>query len=873
MKKKYLKKMLAIMLASMTVSATPGLVGAMKEESKKTIQDVNSQIANHTLTEEAATNMLDELEEMAKEDDEAKKEVSWTLGEMIYEGLFGKTSNHNDHMFDFDVHMCSPENLSKIIKIFKTCSTSDTAKRNTAWAIEAMAYEGLLGKASSKKSSLVIPQCSPGNLSDVIDILDKCLEYKDSSVKEADYFKAKQHVTNSVFQMARRGVLGESNFAMYGIGDEPFRKCPPEQIFKIIGFLEKCLKDNEKNVANDIAFLASKEVLDQYPKDKILNMLQECFKNPEAMESVAEALRICAAKNLLEKDSLGSILDILEKCLQNGKTANDVARTIWAMSEHDMFDSNSLDRILNILYSCSNSFYCHNGFYAISHAIMEMTDKGVINAQTINESLIQIFENCSKERYAGDYISDAIKNIAQKNLLNQCSPDKLKRIIDSLLPCREYNDLSKRNVSESIQAMAEQNILYRCEPNQIQEISGALADCLRKGSSFKHETINAIMAMNNKDLLNQCDSARIQQLTDTLIGCLESGYTRDAAANAILAINENGLLNKCEPNQIRQIVGNLTGLLENNNTREIAVTIIAAITRNNNVLGQLNPAEIQDLANSLPGDLANNNTREAATIIISAMAENPQTFNQFNHDQLREILNLFRTHFGHYLANGNYQMADRIFEVFKKCSKIEALKADVADIAEMLTCDGGFFQYIDENSATPRLGNFLDILTSCSGTQNTDTRKKAVFAIAHLISRTGKTITLSQEATDQITQRIPQIIEMLEESSVVYETKFDVSDIINLLGKRGFFNVLTHDQNRRLIIALDNCLAYNNVQISAMLDVDESQQNTASSVCSIFNENSWIIGFKARLLADDRALLDQVEFNARAAYENAFDYM
>ena len=88
------------------------------------------------------------------------------------------------------------------------------------------------------------------------------------------------------------------------------------------------------------------------------------------------------------------------------------------------------------------------------------------------------------------------------------------------------------------------------------------------------------------------------------------------------------------------------------------------------MLDQLAPADIQRLANSLPGDLANNNTREAATVIISAMAENPETFNQFNHDQLREILNLFRTHLGHYLANGNYQMVDRIFEVFKRCSEI-----------------------------------------------------------------------------------------------------------------------------------------------------------------------------------------------------------
>ena len=90
MKKKYLKKMLAIMLASMTVAATPGLVGAMKGESKDAIEDANSKIKSHTLTIEKATNMLNDLEKMANEDDEAKKEVANTLGNMIDEGLFGK---------------------------------------------------------------------------------------------------------------------------------------------------------------------------------------------------------------------------------------------------------------------------------------------------------------------------------------------------------------------------------------------------------------------------------------------------------------------------------------------------------------------------------------------------------------------------------------------------------------------------------------------------------------------------------------------------------------------------------------------------------------------------------------------------------------
>jgi len=132
MKKKYLKKMLAIMLASMTVSSTPGLVGAMKEESKKAIQETNSKIVNHALTTEEATNMLDELEEMANEDDEAKREVAETLTKMIDQKVFNKVVKTKKRRLDLrsmNVHQKnvstsnppSKETILKIIKIFNNC--------------------------------------------------------------------------------------------------------------------------------------------------------------------------------------------------------------------------------------------------------------------------------------------------------------------------------------------------------------------------------------------------------------------------------------------------------------------------------------------------------------------------------------------------------------------------------------------------------------------------------------------------------------------------------------------------------------------------------------------------------------------------------
>ena len=871
MKKKYLKKMLAIMLAAMTVSATPGLVGAMNKESKEAIQKVNSKIESHKLTKEEATNMLGELEKMAEEDDEAKKEVSWTLGEMIHEGLFGKTSHYNDYMSDFDANMCSPETLSKIIGIFKTCSTADTAKRNTAWAIRIMAREGLLGRARSRYSYLLIPQCSSENLSDVIDILDECLKYKDDSVKEADYFKTKHHVAISVYTMAIRGVLGTSSLSLRNIflntvinEEHPFRNCPPKQTSKIMGFLEKCLKGNEEIVAKSIDFLASHILLNRYSKGKILNMLQGCFKNPNAEKSGIHALRVCAEYNLLKKKSVGKILDILEKCLQNDETAEDVAYTVCFMARRNMFGGDSLNRILNILCSCSNKFdiNIHNDFLAISRAITGMAEDGVINAQTIDESLIKIFENGSKNHYAHEHTSEAIKDIAQKNLLNQCSPDKLKRIIDSLLSCREHNTSSQENVSKAVQAMANQGILNKCEPEQIKEIAGALADCLQGGSLAKREIINAITSMNNKDLLNQCDSAQIHQLVNALIGPLESGYTRNESADAILAMNEKGLLNKCEPEQIRQIFGDLTRFLENNNTREKATTIISAIVRNNNVLlGHLTSVELRRLVNSLINNLENNNTREATTIIISAMAENPTTFDQVNPHQLRQILNLFKTHLENYPADGNYELVDRIFQVFRRCSEIDALKADVADIIKMLTTDEFLSGYLGQEIAKPRLRNLIDTLHSCSNTQNDETKEKVTFIIAWVMREFSLRKLPSRYLPDQISQRVSEIIDILRECSRADIDKVYIASSIKFLAKEGFFNFLRHNQSSNLIDTLDNCLTYKGARIRDNMqnnEINDAQADVLSET-NVAIKQLWESTFRAGLLPGEQpSRFDQI---------------
>ena len=334
MKKKYLKKMLAIMLASMTVAATPGLVGAMKGKSKDAIEDANSKIKSHTLTIEKATNMLNDLEEIANEDDEAKAEVANTLGNMIDEGLFKRRSvrtGYYQHGW-FEQQTRPPESLSKIINILKTCSNYGGARKAVAKAVKNMAAKSLLGRCSTTLDRSFILQCSPEQFSDIIDILTMCLDDSDYETKKADYAQTKEYVAQAILEMASRGVLGNDEYDLpgnrisvllrrdenYQYCEESTRICSDVQLSKIMQFLNKCLQGNEPAAAETISVLVLKNLLNKYSSDKALNMLQECLKNPDAKKSVAEAMRIMAAEHIMSggrvftKDSINQILGILK---------------------------------------------------------------------------------------------------------------------------------------------------------------------------------------------------------------------------------------------------------------------------------------------------------------------------------------------------------------------------------------------------------------------------------------------------------------------------------------------------------------------------------------------------------------------------------
>ena len=399
MKKKYLKKMLAIMLATMTVSSTPGLVGAMKEESKKAIQDVNSKIANNALTEEAATNMLDKLEEMANEDDEAKKEVSWTLTKMIDQRLFNKRVPPRKRTYygRKNVSTIKPppeETISKIIEIFRHCLECDATKRNVAEAIPTMAEDKWL-KAT-----------------DAIEILTKCLEHGDDETEPENYSETKQYVAKAIDAILKI--------------EDILYKLTTDDVSNIKNLLKECFKDNETTVTsaisslidtsmwrqsegcldtNDILNMLDKSLKDDrskvyvaksinamikdkffqgnFPQKRILDMLQACSKSYPAQKYVAAALSPSRdPENLCDKFSFDQCLTMLKTCSENDDARENVAINIYNMTFFDLINKNSCDKVLNILHECSkNSGATHSAI----DAMKRMTEQGLLNEKPMNE--------------------------------------------------------------------------------------------------------------------------------------------------------------------------------------------------------------------------------------------------------------------------------------------------------------------------------------------------------------------------------------------------------------------------------------------------------------------------------------------------------
>ena len=274
----------------------------------------------------------------------------------------------------------------------------------------------------------------------------------------------------------------------------------------------------------------------------------------DSHKEVAKTLENISSQNLFKKDSLDQILNILEECSKYNKHVRYIAKTIENIANSRMVESNSLDRVLNILHACSK--YGGSDIAFVPQAIAKMADKDILNDQSINKTLVQILQKCSEcpdSKYA---TAATIERLARQNLLNQCSPDKLKQVVDSLLLCLEGCEFTpKASVFSAIKAMIYKNVLDKCDADQIYKIACVSIDCIGDDEYIDLDLgSNPINNLANKNVLNKCTADQIQQIISRLTGFLENDETQRQATIAICSLNRAGLLNKCAPQKLQQIL-------------------------------------------------------------------------------------------------------------------------------------------------------------------------------------------------------------------------------------------------------------------------------------------------------------------------------
>ena len=566
------------------------LVGAMKEESKKTIQEVNSKIESHALTAEQATDMLGELEKMAEEDDEAKREVAKTIKNGFLNYLFIR------------------ESRDKIINILHTCSQSKDGQTRSDIATS-------IGEMLSHYECGLYPG-EDELFTKVLNVLRICTQEPAAMPEVADAIRR----------------MNREQFCQFG---EDSRR-------GILYILESCAQKSaaaRSNVASAIGTMfdidsQATNVFMNESLDRVLDILEVCAQEPTAIEDVISSVRHMYSHHT-DGHNLTNILHRMLGILDTCSKKDDVAKSNAAQAISWlcwMINPEAVDEtLINTFKKFSENI---DPALHISETIKRMGNRGTLNqcAPQKTQQIIDIFLSCPHD-YDSYGLSLDAKDLIKNDVLVRCRPDQVQKLFAELIKNLKkhgdgiYNQVAAEAINEMVKKdlLSESNIetiisfakestcwddtnnaisiiktftgndnIMRRSPDLISKTIDTLAKILEGDFGPEYKAISIVTTMNNRDLLNQCDDSQIQRIVDSLIRFLGSAYyARNESADAIFAMNEKGLLNKCEPEQIRQIFGDLTRFLENNNTREKATTIISAIVRNNNMLlGHLTPAEL-----------------------------------------------------------------------------------------------------------------------------------------------------------------------------------------------------------------------------------------------------------------------------------------
>ena len=500
MKTKFLKRILAAIIASSAVLGTSGFSSATKympPKNKKSQSSIESDGYDGTSSEE----------EEEEEEGYSMQESFSDDEEEDYEGKYDEYPPYFENNFKEEKKVLGGENnvknkaetispkpqISKFEALLKNSIKSDADRKKFANMVLRMS------KVKSLKDSIKF------NLSNIVNQLDQC----------SDYEKARANIAGALRNFAKKGL---------------FNGFKEKQVNELMHILNKCAKtaNARKNVAGAISKFAQKGLFNGFKEkqvNELIGILNKCAQIANARANVAGALRNFAKKGLFngfEENQVNELIGILNDC---AKTANARANVVYALMEFDQ---------------------C--GFL-----------KGMEKEQI--DALINILKQCAQTDKVREITAFAFGEFIRNDFLSKCITQQISAISAALIECSK-DENAKVNVSFSLRLLAKKLVEYSRNGNARQKIKEAavdLVDQLMKHANddaLKWKISYIISIFSSNGLINGLSQDKILEIVNFLKSCAGDMDAKEFVASSIVSLASNHFLDsfKGQPEKLLTLV-------------------------------------------------------------------------------------------------------------------------------------------------------------------------------------------------------------------------------------------------------------------------------------------------------------------------------
>ena len=473
MKTKFLKRILAAIIASSAVLGTSGFSSATKympPKNKKSQSSIESDGYDGTSSEE----------EEEEEEGYSMQESFSDDEEEDYEGKYDEYPPYFENNFKEEKKVLGGENnvknkaetispkpqISKFEALLKNSIKSDADRKKFANMVLRMS------KVKSLKDSIKF------NLSNIVNQLDQC----------SDYEKARANIAGALRNFAKKGL---------------FNGFKEKQVNELIGILNKCaqIANARANVAGALRNFAKKGLFNGFEENQVnelIGILNDCAKTANARANVVYALMEfdqCGFLKGMEKEQIDALINILKQCAQTDKVREITAFAFGEFIRNDFLSkciTQQISAISAALIECSKD---ENAKVNVSFSLRLLAKKLVEysrngNArQKIKEAAVDLVDQLMK--HANDdalkwKISYIISIFSSNGLINGLSQDKILEIVNFLKSCAGDMD-AKEFVASSIVSLASNHFLdsFKGQPEKLLTLVEILDECFEIKESDK----------------------------------------------------------------------------------------------------------------------------------------------------------------------------------------------------------------------------------------------------------------------------------------------------------------------------------------------------------------------------------------------------